>query len=289
MPAVWDRIIRISARYIKFSYNAVEQANIKAQFEARAGFPNVIGAIDCTNIAIKAPSHDEFVYVKRKHFHSINVQIICDAQMQLTNIVARCPGSTHNSYILSIITSRWLKLVTCCFLMVKLQLKIFLTSPWLSLCANVCLPVQTGWAPLLLSPHLFWQHFGRWAAIICFTSTLISDHFFFTSACVRFSDPTALIASHTLSHPLLLRLLLIVRKIVKLYYVKKQYYVMGGGFLLSFSSHNIGKLVRLFLKSTSHNIGNMNSLNSDIIIFWTQTTLGQLPNRLCGFVSLLQE
>ena len=44
------------SRYIKFPYNAVEQANIKAQFEARASFPNVIGAIDCTHSAIKAPS-----------------------------------------------------------------------------------------------------------------------------------------------------------------------------------------------------------------------------------------
>ena len=71
----------MSSRYIKFPYNAVEQANIKAQFAARAGFPNVIGAIDCTHIAIKAPSQNEFVYVNRKHFHSINVQIICDAQI----------------------------------------------------------------------------------------------------------------------------------------------------------------------------------------------------------------
>jgi len=97
MPAVWDGIIRISARYIKFPYNAAEQANIKAQFVAIAGFPNVIGAIDCTHITIKAPSQDEFVYVNRKQFHSINVQIICDAQMHLTNIVARWPGSTHDT------------------------------------------------------------------------------------------------------------------------------------------------------------------------------------------------
>ncbi|XP_059915803.1 putative nuclease HARBI1 [Gadus macrocephalus] len=101
MPAVWDGIIRMSSRYIKFPYNAVEQAHIKAQFAATAGFPNVIGAVDCTHIAIKAPSQDEFVYVNRKHFHSINVQVICDAQMQLLNIVARWPGSTHDSFILT--------------------------------------------------------------------------------------------------------------------------------------------------------------------------------------------
>jgi len=74
MAAEWDGIICISAG-ISNSHNA-EEANIKAQFEARAGFPNVIGAIDCTPIAIKAPSHDEFVYVNRKHFHSINSYVM---------------------------------------------------------------------------------------------------------------------------------------------------------------------------------------------------------------------
>ena len=101
MPAVWDGIIRLSTRYITFPYDAGDQPNIKAQFAAIAGFHNVIGAIDCTHIAIKAPSEEEFAYVNRKHFHSINVQIICDAQMRLTNIVARWPGSTHDSYILA--------------------------------------------------------------------------------------------------------------------------------------------------------------------------------------------
>ncbi|KAL6469110.1 hypothetical protein MHYP_G00226340 [Metynnis hypsauchen] len=101
MPAVLDGIICMSAKYIKFPYEAVDQANIKAQFAAIASFPNVIGAIDCTHIAIKAPSEEEFAYVNRKHFHSINVQIICDAKMCLTNVAARWPGSTHDSYILT--------------------------------------------------------------------------------------------------------------------------------------------------------------------------------------------
>ncbi|KAK0144348.1 putative nuclease HARBI1 [Merluccius polli] len=101
IPAVLNGIIRISARYIRFPYDAVNQAHIKAQFAEIAGFPNVIGAIDCTHIAIKAPSEGEYAYVNRKHFHSLNVQVICDAQMRLTNIVARWPGATHDSFVLT--------------------------------------------------------------------------------------------------------------------------------------------------------------------------------------------
>ncbi|KAF1376263.1 hypothetical protein PFLUV_G00209030 [Perca fluviatilis] len=101
MPAVLEVIINMGNRYIRFPYTAREQAEIKMQFAAMSGFPNVIGAIDCTHIAIRAPYENEFVYVNRKHVHSINVQIICDSKMTLTNIVARLPGSTHNSFILT--------------------------------------------------------------------------------------------------------------------------------------------------------------------------------------------
>ena len=46
------------------------------QFAAIAGFPRVIGAIDGTHIAIKSPpANREAVYVNRKGFHSINVQV----------------------------------------------------------------------------------------------------------------------------------------------------------------------------------------------------------------------
>uniref|UniRef100_A0AAR2JGW4 Putative nuclease HARBI1 n=1 Tax=Pygocentrus nattereri TaxID=42514 RepID=A0AAR2JGW4_PYGNA len=100
MSGVLSGIIKLTGRYIRFPYTLSEQADIKVQFAAVAGFPNVIGAIDCTHIAIRAPSQNEAAFINRKQIHSINVQVICDATMTLTNVVARWPGSTHDSFIL---------------------------------------------------------------------------------------------------------------------------------------------------------------------------------------------
>ena len=61
---------------------------------------NVIGAIDYTHAAIRAPSENEFAFINRNHFHSLNVQLVCDTDMLLTNVVAQWPGSTHDSFIL---------------------------------------------------------------------------------------------------------------------------------------------------------------------------------------------
>ena len=38
-------------------------------------------------------------FVNRKQFYSINVQAVCDSDAFITNIVARWPGSTHDSRI----------------------------------------------------------------------------------------------------------------------------------------------------------------------------------------------
>lgn len=38
---------------------------------------------------------------EQENFHSVNIQVSCDAQMKLTKTVARCPGSMNNSFILT--------------------------------------------------------------------------------------------------------------------------------------------------------------------------------------------
>ncbi|MBN3307036.1 HARB1 nuclease, partial [Amia calva] len=112
MPAVWDGIICMSTSYIRFPYDAVDQPN-KAQFAATVFFTNVIGAIDCTHIAIKAPSEEEFAYVNRKHFHSINVQIKPMIHILTNSMVGMTlqAGRVRNGWLLgerSWLSTRWL-------------------------------------------------------------------------------------------------------------------------------------------------------------------------------------
>ena len=57
--------------------------------------------MDGTHVPIIAPPEDEYAYVNRKKFHSINVMAVCNAQMVLTSVVAKWPGSSHDSFILN--------------------------------------------------------------------------------------------------------------------------------------------------------------------------------------------
>nr|CAI5859598.1 unnamed protein product [Callosobruchus analis] len=76
----------------------------KYAFYMKFGFPGVIGCIDCTHVAIisphqQHPDYPEHLYINRKHYHSINVQLICDSNLRILNINARCPGSTNDAFI----------------------------------------------------------------------------------------------------------------------------------------------------------------------------------------------
>ena len=58
-----------------FSETAIEAHEIATSFEAEEGIPGVIGLIDATHICIRAPEDEPDVYINRKKFHSLNVQV----------------------------------------------------------------------------------------------------------------------------------------------------------------------------------------------------------------------
>ncbi|XP_041367864.1 putative nuclease HARBI1 [Gigantopelta aegis] len=100
--AIWRTTLAIAARhrqYIKFP-SGDEIDRTKQNFFIYSEFPGVVGAIDCTHVAIINPGgYNAEIYRNRKGYHSINVQMVCDVNLNITNMVIRWPGSTHDSRI----------------------------------------------------------------------------------------------------------------------------------------------------------------------------------------------
>ncbi len=65
------------------------------EFSEFAGFRGIIGAIDGCHIKIARPWVDEKIYVNRKNFHSINVQV----SPTLFKNMIRKPSYISNDYL----------------------------------------------------------------------------------------------------------------------------------------------------------------------------------------------
>uniref|UniRef100_UPI003AAAE056 putative nuclease HARBI1 n=1 Tax=Centroberyx gerrardi TaxID=166262 RepID=UPI003AAAE056 len=74
-------------------------AQTKRKFFLLGNMPNTIGVIDCTHVHIQAPHEREWEYVNRKGRHSINIQLVGDADL-ITNCVVKWPGFVHDARIL---------------------------------------------------------------------------------------------------------------------------------------------------------------------------------------------
>lgn len=63
--------------------------------------PAIIGAIDGTLVKIQEVGgiQNKTDFYCRKQFYALNVQIVCDANALIQDIVARWPGSIHDETI----------------------------------------------------------------------------------------------------------------------------------------------------------------------------------------------
>ncbi|KAJ4425713.1 hypothetical protein ANN_27909 [Periplaneta americana] len=94
-------IASMRRRYVTFS-SVQERPSIVQQFYDMYNFPGIVGAIDCTHIKIQSPGGNRAeMYRNRKGYFSVNVQVISDAKLLIRDIVARWPGSVHDSTIFS--------------------------------------------------------------------------------------------------------------------------------------------------------------------------------------------
>ncbi|XP_067208429.1 putative nuclease HARBI1 [Linepithema humile] len=73
---------------------------LQQEFYNVACFSMVVGCIDCTHVPIKCPNQEQAaLYINRKGFYSLNIQVVCDAERRILDIVARWRGSAHDARI----------------------------------------------------------------------------------------------------------------------------------------------------------------------------------------------
>ena len=93
-------IAGLRPKYVRPPATVQERRSIMNRFYAVSGLGGVIGAVDCTHVPIQSPGGDDAeIYRNRKGYFSINVQLVCDQNASVSDVVARWPGSVHDSTI----------------------------------------------------------------------------------------------------------------------------------------------------------------------------------------------
>uniref|UniRef100_A0A3P9JJI7 DDE Tnp4 domain-containing protein n=1 Tax=Oryzias latipes TaxID=8090 RepID=A0A3P9JJI7_ORYLA len=99
VKAVSIALASLVNQFVSFP-NDVQIAQTKHKFFTLGNMPNTIGFIDCTHVHIQAPHERDWEYINRKGRRSINIQLVGDADLIITNCVVKWPGSVHDARIL---------------------------------------------------------------------------------------------------------------------------------------------------------------------------------------------
>ncbi|XP_067903110.1 putative nuclease HARBI1 [Heterodontus francisci] len=97
---VTNALFRHADELIDLAVDEDNQDARSADFSVITGFHRVQEVIDCSHVAIRAPWDQPAVFVNRKCFHSLNVQLVCDHRSKMMQVCTHFSGSCHNSYIL---------------------------------------------------------------------------------------------------------------------------------------------------------------------------------------------
>uniref|UniRef100_UPI0037E94BCA putative nuclease HARBI1 n=1 Tax=Semicossyphus pulcher TaxID=241346 RepID=UPI0037E94BCA len=99
VAAVTPIFLRHARTHIRMPTTRDEVRQVHRGFHAMAGIPRVIGVVDGTLIPIHNPSLVDPCWIGRKHYAAINTQVAVDHDGLITDIVARWPGGTQDSFV----------------------------------------------------------------------------------------------------------------------------------------------------------------------------------------------
>ncbi|KAM7108629.1 putative nuclease HARBI1 [Ciconia maguari] len=97
---VTEALVERAAQFIHFPEDEATVQSLKDDFYGLAGMPGVLGVVDCTHVAIKAPNAEDLSYVNRKGLHSLNCLMVCDARGVLLSAETHWPGSLPDCTVL---------------------------------------------------------------------------------------------------------------------------------------------------------------------------------------------
>lgn len=97
---VCEVIVRILLpRYIYVPRSRQEVQEKIDGFESRAGFPQVVGAVDGCHVPIIGPEQSPDDYINRKGFHSLILQGLVDFDYRFLDICVGWPGKVHDARV----------------------------------------------------------------------------------------------------------------------------------------------------------------------------------------------
>ncbi|MBN3292022.1 HARB1 nuclease, partial [Polypterus senegalus] len=99
VTSVTKALVEKASEFIVMSRDEATIQQIKEEFYRVAGMPNVLGVVDCVQVAIKAPNAEDLSYVNGKGFHSISCQLVCDSRGLLLSAETNWPGGLEDMQV----------------------------------------------------------------------------------------------------------------------------------------------------------------------------------------------